>query len=68
MKDVFLKDEGDFFTVGFQSDDAKKIVKNEEDAFKELYGEDLLKLDVPNVSKPMIISWLISHNLSWEEC
>jgi hypothetical protein len=68
MTDVFLKDEGDFFTIGFQTDNAKKIVSKENDAFKELYGKDVPKLDVINKSKPMIISWLISHNLSWEEC
>ena len=64
-KDVFIKDEGDFVTVGFQTEKAKEIVRKEN--IDNIYGDQVLKLDVVMESQPAIITWLISHGLSWEE-
>ncbi len=70
-KDVFLKDEGEMLTVGFQTEKAKMVLKNEisknPKLKNNLYGDKLLKLDVDADSKDRIIRWLISWNLSWEE-
>jgi len=71
-KDIFLKDEGDFITVGFQTEKAKKIIekekKNNDLLAHTLYGEDLPKMDIAVESQNIIIEWLISWGLSWEEC
>lgn len=67
MTDVFLKDEGDFFTIGFQTDKAKDVINSDYELSEALYGDDLPKVDIANESKPMIISWCVSHDLSWVE-
>jgi uncharacterized protein YbcI len=65
--DVCLKDEGEILTIIFQSEAAKKVIRAEKDAMKHVTGDEMLKLDVDMKSKKNIVSWLISHNLSWEE-
>ncbi len=73
-KDCFIKDEGDFFTLGFVSEAAKEILRKETSKPSDwvgIYGDKILKMDFESVnnnkSKKLIIVWLISHNLSWEE-
>ena len=62
--DCFIKDEGDFITVGFVSERAKEIIKlNTPDDV--LYGNNVLKMDVELKSKQGIITWLVSHNLTF---
>lgn len=67
MTDVFLKDEGDFFTIGFQSEKAKKVAPNMLPS-EWLYGKDLPKADIANGSKPYTIEVLGMYHLTWEEC
>ncbi len=50
--DVFFKDEGDFFTIGFQSEKAKNHFEEElyknGDIFEGQHGsKELPKLDIP---------------------
>jgi hypothetical protein len=67
-KDVYLKDEGDFITVVFQSDKAKKAVKKQpQRVIDNIYGNDLPKLDVDLTAKKSIIAWCASHELTIEE-
>lgn len=69
QKDVFIKDDGDIITVGFQSLKSKKVIENEKKEIKNsLYGNELPKLDLMKHSKQLVYTWLISHGLSWEEC
>lgn len=67
-KDVYLKDEGEFLTVVFQSNKAKEAIKKQpQEVINETYGNDLLKLDVDLSAKKSIIAWCTSHNLTTEE-
>lgn len=67
-KDVYLKDEGDFLTVVFQSNKAKEAIKKQpQEVINETYGNDLPKLDVDLSAKKSIITWCTSHNLTTEE-
>jgi len=73
VKDVFIKDEGDFVTVGFDSELSQSILKKEKaDVLKHVvWGTNfdekpIAKLDIQKESIPMIQAWLVSHNLSWE--
>ena len=72
-KDVFIKDEGDFVTIVFDTELAQSILKKEKsDVLKHVvWGTNLdekpiAKLDILKESIPMIQAWLVSHNLSWE--
>jgi hypothetical protein len=72
--DVFIKDEGDFVTVGFNSELSQKILKKEkaEVLKRVVWGTNIdekpiAKLDIHRESVPMILAWLVSHNLSWEQ-
>lgn len=65
--DVCLKDEGKILTIIFQSEAAKAVINAETAATEHVTGDELPKLDVDMKSKKQIVSWLISHNLSWEE-
>ena len=71
QKDVFLKDEGEILTMGFQTEKAKMILKketsNDAKLKSHLYGDELPKLDVDADYKGRIIQWLISWDLSWED-
>jgi hypothetical protein len=67
-KDVYIKDEGDFYTAVFQSEKAKKVLnKQPKVVINETYGNEVPKLDVPLESKNSIITWCASHNLTVEE-
>lgn len=66
-KDVFIKDEGEFYTVGFQTEKAKEVLSNQpEQVRSHAYGKELPKIDFAYVSENSIITWCISHNLSIE--
>jgi hypothetical protein len=73
-KDVFIKDEGDFVTVIFESKLSQKIVNKESAEVKEklqickgFNGEPIIKLDILRESVSMIHAWLVSHSLSFEQ-
>lgn len=72
QKDVYIKDEGEFATICFQSDKAKELVKNDANVKdhlnigKAIDGGESVKLDVDVQSVPDLEIWLISHDLSWE--
>ena len=62
--DYTLKDEGDFITVSFLTDDAKKIIKSEMNDDSLFHGDDnVLKLDIHQESKSNVIIFLLSHGL-----
>lgn len=72
-KDVFIKDEGDFVTVVFDTELSQSILKKEKAKVLEsvVWGTNfdekpIAKLDIQKESIPMIQAWLVSHNLSWE--
>lgn len=67
-KDVFIKDEGDFATIIFWTDEAQHIILKEgKDVIGELLiNKDSIKLDIDIQCVPEMEEWLISHNLSWE--
>jgi hypothetical protein len=62
--DCFIKDEGDFITIGFVSERAKEIIKHNAPN-DVLYGDDVLKMDIELKSKQGIVTWLVSHNLTF---
>lgn len=72
QKDVYIKDEGEFATVCFQSDRAKSIVRADYNVISHLNitkqpdGSESVKLDIDVQSVPDIEIWLTSHDLSWE--
>ncbi len=71
--DYFIKDEGEFFTIGFISDKAKELINLELINNLDLYnlvnshGEEVIKLDMLNEHKNSMITWAVSHNLYGEE-
>ena len=78
--DVFLKDEGEFVTIGFQTEKAQKVLYND-DVLKKLYyciTEDKmtvnnLKGNLPKVDFPLegiryVKKFLITNGLIYEEC
>ena len=72
IRDVFIKDEGDFFTLGFQTEKAKKVfeeqIKNNPTFDDDMaYGKEVIKMDFPNENLNVIRGWIISWDLSWEE-
>lgn len=73
-KDVFIKDEGDFITVIFESEAAHKALDQQPDEVKKhvttgkgIDGSKVSKLDIMLESLIHIQAWLVSHNLSWEQ-
>lgn len=69
-KDAFIKDEGDFITVGFVSDKAKAYLALQPIEVKEhLYGslDGVRKLDLDISQLSMIQTFLVSCGLTWEE-
>lgn len=61
--DVIIKDEGDYYSVNFQSDNAKKIAKNLFD--NRLYEyNDCLRIDVSNSSVDHMKNWVTDNNLT----
>ena len=68
-KDVFIKDEGDFFTLGFQSEKAKEVLSNQSEQIRsQVYGDELPKIDFEYISENSLIAWCASHGLSIEKC
>ena len=72
-KDIFIKDEGDFVTVGFQSEKAKDafIVEQHKngDVFQTQHGsEELPKLDVAIEQQAVVEQWCEDNNLTFEYC
>lgn len=72
-KDAYIKDEGDFVTVCFDSELSQSILKKEKAKVlkhvvwgKNFNDKPIAKLDILKESIPMIQAWLVSHNLSWE--
>jgi hypothetical protein len=72
-KDAFIKDEGDFVTVIFESESAHKALDKQPQAVKDqlrtgtgLNGQKVSKLDIVKESICHIQAFLVSHNLSWE--
>lgn len=72
-KDVFIKDEGDFVTVIFESELSQKVFDKQPQKVKDqlktgtgLNGEKIVKLDILKECLTNIQAFLVSHNLSWE--
>ena len=78
--DVFLKDEGEFVTIGFQTEKAQKVLYND-GVLKKLYyciTEDnmtvhnlkgkLPKVDFPTEGLIYVKKFLITNGLTYEEC
>lgn len=79
--DVFLKDEGDFVTIGFQTEKARTVLYND-DVLKKLYycisdGDKMtignVQGNVPKVDFPLegiryVKKFLIENGLIYEEC
>jgi len=69
MIDVFLKDEGEFVTIGFQTEKAKTVLKNDNVLSKLSYTIiDLPKIDFPISGLEMIKKYLTTNDLTFEEC
>jgi hypothetical protein len=71
MTDIFLKDEGEFVTIGFQTEKAKAVLKNDNVLSKLQYsiGEGILpKIDFPISGLEMIKKFLKANDLTFEEC
>lgn len=66
-KDVFIKDEGDFVTIGFQTEKAKQVLKKEKN-MTNVYGDELPKLDILNEFIITIKIWCNFNKLTYEEC
>jgi len=68
-KDYFIKDEGEFFTLGLNSKKAKNLfwVQSDNHKLTSYYDGDVLKANILNEFKPLVIAWLVSHNLRGEE-
>jgi len=62
-EDIIIKDEGEFFTVSFQTLKAKMVVLNH---FPKdwIYGDDALKLDLVIESKPEFLKLIEAKNLT----
>ena len=78
--DVFLKDEGEFVTIGFQTEKAQKVLYND-DVLKKFYyviTDDNMKVNnlkgkLPKVDFPVeglryIKKFLTENGLTFEEC
>lgn len=67
--DIYVKDEGDFSTVIFQSKKAVKLIK-QDDVYRKnkdsFYGKDVIKVDIENSSVVGMLSWAVSHNLTMD--
>jgi hypothetical protein len=69
--DVFLKDEGEFVTIGFESEKAQKVMRNDNMLNKLSYtiGDGKLpKVDFPMCAIQYIRNFLIANNLAYVEC
>lgn len=71
-RDVLIKNEGDYFTIGFQSEKAKNILKKYDQLKKLINDDDLIDGKIPKIDllidvKPAIISWCKDVGLTYEE-
>jgi hypothetical protein len=67
-KDCFVKDEGDFFTLGFQSEKAKQVLSNNAD-LKELsysIGGNVQKVDLPVELLKDTFVFLVENHLTYD--
>jgi hypothetical protein len=63
--DIIIEDEGDFFTVNFQSDKAKEIVKADVELSKVVTTlSDYLSIAIDKESKLNLIGWAMIHKLT----
>jgi hypothetical protein len=70
-KDVFIKDEGDFITIGFQSEKSQKLMYADETLNKLYYvihNGEVPKVDLPMASIDNVKSYLDKNDLTFEEC
>jgi hypothetical protein len=67
-KDCFLKDEGDFFTLGFQSEKAKKILSDNINLNKLSYSieNNLPKINISIELLDDIIVFLNNSELTYD--
>jgi hypothetical protein len=78
--DVFLKDEGDFVTIGFQTEKARTVLYND-GVLKKLYycitddnmtignvQGNVPKVDFPTEGLRYVKKFLIENGLIYEEC
>ena len=67
-KDVYIKDEGDFLTVCFQTPKAiETLTRQPKEIQDRLYGsDDYKKLDIDLGQEKQILLFAISHDLSIE--
>jgi hypothetical protein len=69
--DVFLKDEGDFITIGFQTQKAQKLMYADETLNRLYYvrnNNEVPKVDMPMASIDNVKTYLIKNDLTFEEC
>ncbi len=73
IKDVYIKDEGDFATIIFQTKRSRKLIKENNElggSLREGVGSSpsvtKLDIDADEDNLMCIEAWCISHNLSWE--
>jgi hypothetical protein len=69
--DVFLKDEGDFVTIGFQTERACTVLKNDNVLSKLSYT--IVQGSIPKVDFPVdgikyVKKFLDENGLTYEEC
>lgn len=71
-KDICFKDEGDFTTVIFMTEKAQKILREQMELEKEgtlkemVYGDNVLKIDIDNLSVRNLMGWAVTHRLTME--
>jgi hypothetical protein len=71
MTDVFLKDEGEFVTIGFETEKAKEILKKDNvlnPLSYSLCNGSILKVDFPMVAINTIREFLEANDLTFEDC
>jgi len=69
--DVFLKDEGNFVTIGFQTEKAQKALHNDNVLSKLSYT--IVQGSIPKVDFPLegikyVKKYLTENGLTYEEC
>jgi hypothetical protein len=69
--DVFLKDEGNFVTIGFQTEKARKALSSDNVLSKLSYT--IVQGSIPKVDFPLdgikyIKKYLTANDLTFEEC
>jgi hypothetical protein len=66
--DVFLKDEGDFFTLGFQTEKAKKVLSENKDMAELAYSiaGNVQKVDLPVELLKDTFVFLVENHLTYD--